>query len=187
MEEIEREIENCEALWTEEKESQVLETLLVNPNDTTYQKNRRYYYIKSNFKLINLAGVNKVGRIKDDKLIATKTDVLQIVKDLHEFYGHKGEKKTYKQIAELYSNIPMSVIRSFISQCAGCTRKTTKKVVNSAVPKPITVNELLQEGQVILEESQSFPDGKCKSVLNLFFFLTCSFLLPNSIVPEILT
>lgn len=58
--------------------------------------------------------------------MASKPKVCSIIKDLHTACGHKGEKKTYKKIAEHYGNIPMTVIKSFIRQCGRCAEKSKK-------------------------------------------------------------
>lgn len=176
---IEKEIENCDLLWTDEHETEVINSLQARSNSGDVPKSRQYYYYRANFKIVNFAGVSKVARIKDGRIMATKPNVFTIIKDLHTACGHKGEKKTYKKISEHYANIPMTVIKSFISQCERCAEKSKKSNSAGIVVRPITVKELNQRGQVDLVDFQSLPDGEFKFILNYQEHLTkFRFLLP---------
>lgn len=94
---IQQEIENCDLLWTDEHEAEVIKSVQAKSNSGEIIKNRKFYYYRANFKIVNFAGVTKVARIKDGRIMATKPNVFSIIKDLHIACGHKGEKKTYKK------------------------------------------------------------------------------------------
>lgn len=82
-------------------------------------------------------------------------------------------------MSEHYGNIPMTVIKSFISQCERCTEKIKKSNNTGIVVRPITVEELNQRGQVDLVDFQSLPDGEFKFILNYQEHLTkFKFLIP---------
>lgn len=152
----------CGQLWTEEHERYVIRVL---KSDKNVIKNRQFYHIKSTFKLVNLSGVTKVARIKDNRLMATKNNVFSIIHNLHTACAHKGEKKTYKKVCEFYANIPMSLIKRFIEQCAKCSGKNKKKLtwVDTG---PITVRDLDRRCRIEIIDFQSLPDGENKFILH---------------------
>ena len=55
--------------------------------------------------------------------MATKEGVLDIVQKAHTESGQSGEKKTYKKIADQYTNIPRSLVSCFIAHCERCAEK----------------------------------------------------------------
>lgn len=109
-------------LWTEDQEKEAFNIL----EDKCSVKNRNYYHIKKNFQLVIFGGVKKVTRKNDHKIMATRTNVLSIINNIHTALGHKGEKKTYKTVSEHYANIPILMIRKFIHQCKICTEKLNR-------------------------------------------------------------
>jgi hypothetical protein len=74
--------------------------------------------------------------------MATKDNVITILRDIDLSTGHKGEKKTYKNISEHFANFQRHIIGQYIKQCERCTEKLRKEVGPGIVVKPITVNEL---------------------------------------------
>lgn len=99
-------------LWTEEYENEVI-NILKSINNKIY-KNRQYYYIKSSFILVTLAGITKVYKTKDNRITATRNHTVSIIRDLHTACGHKCEKNTYKTVAEQYANITKSLIKYIV-------------------------------------------------------------------------
>lgn len=101
-------------LWTEENEQYAIDVLAGAEN---VLKNNQYYHTKRTLKLVEINGVTKVARIRDNRIMATKNKVLSIIANAHRNAGYKGVKKTYNKVSEIYSNIPTSLIYSYIKQC----------------------------------------------------------------------
>ncbi|XP_030765493.1 KRAB-A domain-containing protein 2-like [Sitophilus oryzae] len=156
-------------MWSEEYEKKVIRIL---QGCESVTKNREYYHIKSSFKLEKFAGITKICRKKDNKIMTTKTNAWQIIRDLHNACGHKGEKKTYKKVAEHYANIPMVIIKQFIEQCERCTEKTKKVYSTGIVVRPIINKDLNSRAQIDLIDYQSLPDGQYKFILHYKEHLT---------------
>jgi len=124
--------------WTEETNTEAVRILSEKVPDS--MKDRRYYHVRKTFELVELGGVRRVRRIRDQKLMATIESFSTIVKDVHVSIGHKGETKTYKKLQQKYSNIPLTVVRQFITKCERCAEKRKKKSVRGVVVRPITVS-----------------------------------------------
>ena len=121
-------IEENNLLWTEEYEKKVLKILT--EWETGVKRSRQEYHLHQKFVIVNLAGISKVSVKKDSRLMATKKNVLSIIKDIHVSIGHKGEKKTYKKICENYANITRKIVSEFIKQCERCAEKSKGKLYN---------------------------------------------------------
>jgi hypothetical protein len=105
--------------------------------------------------------------------MATKDNVITILRDIYLSTGHKGEKKTYKNISEHFANILRHIIGQYIKQCERCTEKLRKKADGPGiVVKPITVNELNQSGQTDLADFRSLPEGNSNFVIHYQEHLT---------------
>jgi len=78
---------------------------------STVPHDRRYYHVMQNFELVEVAGVRRIRRKHDEKLMATETEMTRIVRDVHIATGHKRETKTHKKIQENYSNIPKTIVK----------------------------------------------------------------------------
>lgn len=160
-------------LWTEKEENEVIKILkAINEQQANVNKDRKFYHIKSTFKLICLAGVTKVCRVKDNRIMTTKHHAINVIRDLHVACGHKGEKKTYKKVAEHYANIPMFMIKRHIQQCERCTEKTKKSRQVGIVVRPLVTRDLNQRAQVDLIDFQSLPDGSYRYIMHYKEHLT---------------
>lgn len=160
-------------LWTEDYENKVIQILkVINEKEPNVNKDRQFYHIKSSFKLISLGGVTKVCRIKDNRIMTTKNHAGNIIRDLHVACGHKGEKKTYKKVAEHYANIPMFMIKRYIQQCERCTEKTKKITQAGIVVRPLITQDLNQRAQVDLIDFQSLADGSYRYIMHYKEHLT---------------
>ena len=84
------------SLWTEDYEREVI-SILENW-EPGVKRPRMHYPIHEKFELKSLAGITKVIKKKDSRLIATKSTVLSAISDTHNSIGHKGEKKTYNSL-----------------------------------------------------------------------------------------
>lgn len=91
---IQREIDNCNNLCTNEHEAEVISILQARSNSGDVFKNPQCYYNGIKFKIVSFAGVTKLSRINDGRMMATKPIVFSTIKDLHTACDHKGEKKT---------------------------------------------------------------------------------------------
>jgi len=155
--------------WTTEKQEKAVRIL---KGEWVGEKDRKYYHTLSKFKLVEFAGVTRVQRKKDGKLMATVDTFHTIIKDIHESIQHKGETKTHKKVQEVYSNIPMSAVKKVIVNCVRCVEKCKKKSVRSVVVRPITSSALNDRGQVDLIDYRTEPDGEYKWVLHYKEHLT---------------
>jgi hypothetical protein len=79
---------------------------LLNEKQTCFKRSRQAYHIRSKYCVTSLAGVTKVITKKDSCIMATKDNVITILRDIHLSTGHKGDKKMYKNISEHFGNIP---------------------------------------------------------------------------------
>lgn len=166
------EVSKSSEIWTEEYETKVIKTLQAIAHNETVDKNRQFYHVKSSYKLSDLAGIVKVCRIKDNKIMTTKTNAWNVIRDLHAACGHKGEKKTYKKVAEHYANITMQMIKQIIEQCERCAEKSKKTNTTGIVVRPIVSRDLNERAQIDLIDYQSLPDGPYKFVLHYKEHLT---------------
>ncbi len=83
------------------------------------------------------------------------------LKDIHGIDHPKG-KTFYKQVAERFDNIPISVCKIFTDTCRRCCEHAKKKKPTAGV-KNIVTKGFGVRGQVDLVDFQSMPDGKFKS------------------------
>ena len=59
--------------------------------------------------------------------MVTKQEAAILIESKHAETGHGGEKVTFKQIKDLYHNIPMKVVKKYISNCEICSQKRRRK------------------------------------------------------------
>lgn len=155
--------------WTVKRDA---EAILILTNDPTVIKNRRYYHVQEKFELIEVAGVRRVRRKRDQGIMAIVENFPDIIRDMHVASGHKGETKTHKKILEHYSNIPMAAVKKYIANCERCAEKSTKKSTRGVVVRPILSSSLNERGQVDLVDFQSLPDEDYKFILHYKEHLT---------------
>ena len=72
------------------------------------------FYNQEDYQIDLKISLQKVVTQKNGKYMATKDNVITIVRDLHLSTGHKGEKKTHKKIMETYANIPRRMVTEYI-------------------------------------------------------------------------
>lgn len=157
-----------EPQWDEARQAEAIKIL----TDDTVERNRRYYHVREKFEVVDVAGVRRVRRKRDQLLMATSDLVPAIIRDMHVATGHKGETKTHKKIKEHYANIPMAAVKSFIENCERCAEKSKKKCARGVVVRPILASSLNERGQVDLIDYQSLPDGEYKFILHYKEHLT---------------
>lgn len=157
-------IEKSPLLWSAEYESEVKTCLHTWQRGT--KKTRKEYHIYEKFALKSFAGIDKVISKKDSRLLATKENVLNIIKDIHVSCGHKGEKKTHQKVSENYSNISRKIVTEFIKQCERCVEKVRRKEKSGVVVRPILAKDFNERGQIDLVDMQSLPDGPFRYIMH---------------------
>lgn len=125
--------------WTVDRDLEAIRILSDVPD---VLKDRRYYHVRETFELVEVAGIRRVRRKKDQKIMAASETFVNIIRDMHVAAGHKGERKTHKKISEHYSNIPMSAVKEFITNCERCAEKAKKKNMRGVVVRPILTSAL---------------------------------------------
>jgi hypothetical protein len=83
------------SIWTVNFEREVI--ALLNEKQTCVKRSRQTYHIRSKYCVTSLSRVTKVITKKDSRIMATKDNVITILRDIHLSTGHKREKKTYKK------------------------------------------------------------------------------------------
>lgn len=155
--------------WTAERDAEAVKILT---DDASINKDRRYYHVREKFDLIEVAGVRRVRRKRDQRIMAVVDSFYNIIRDMHVASGHKGETKTHKKIMEHYSNITMADVKTYIANCERCAEKSKKKCTRGIVVWPILSTSLNERGQVDLVDFQSLPDGDFKFILHYKEHLT---------------
>jgi len=155
--------------WTAERDAEAVKILT---DDNSIYKDRRYYHVREKFELIEVAGVRRVRRKRDQRIMAVVENFTSIIRDMHVASGHKGETKTHKKIMEHYSNITMAAVKAYIANCERCAEKSKKKCTRGVVVRPILSSSLNERGQVDLVDFQSLPDGDFKFILHYKEHLT---------------
>lgn len=157
-------VDESSSLWSSEYESTVRNCL---KNWVPGQrKSRNEYHIREKYALRKFAGIEKVVLKKDARLIATKENVLNIIRDYHVTNNHVGEKKTYLKICENYGNVSRKLVGEFIKQCERCVEKLRKKEKTGIVVRPILAKDFNCRGQVDLIDMQSLPDGPYRFIMH---------------------
>jgi hypothetical protein len=124
-------IKECASIWTANFEREVI--ALLNDKQTCVKRSRQAYHIRRKYCVTSLAGVTKVITKKDSRIMATKDNVIIILRDIHLSTGHEGKKKTYKNISVNFANIPRHIIGQYIKQCERCMQKLRKKEVGPGI------------------------------------------------------
>ena len=92
----------------------------------------------------------------NDKYMAHKDEVINIIRTFYLETSHGGEKKTHKKLQDQYCNIPKSLVQEYIKHCERCVEKRRKTETSSGVVvRPLTVTDLNDRGQVDLVDMQS--------------------------------
>ena len=166
MEEFESLVFKNTSLWSKEYESEVL-NVLSGWVDGGKRKPRSFYHIRNKYAIKSFAGVTKAVLQKDSRILACKDTVANIIKDIHESIGHKGERKTYQKVAENYANISRVLVTEYIKNCLRCVEKMKKKEITAGiVVKPILATYFNERGQVDLVDMQTLPDGNYKWIMH---------------------
>ncbi|KAL4126393.1 hypothetical protein QTP88_010615 [Uroleucon formosanum] len=150
--------------WTAERDAEAVKILT---DDASVNKDRRYYHVRQKFDLIEVAGVRRVRRKRDQRIMSVVDSFHSIIRDIHVASGHKSETKTHKKIMEHYSNVPMADVKTHIVNCERCAEKSKKKSTRGVVVRPILSSSLNERGQVDLVDFQSLPDV-AKEQLHIF-------------------
>lgn len=81
-----------DSCWNESREMEAVK-ILAGEIEKDIVGRRRYYHTRETFELIEIAGVRRVRRKVDQRLMATAENMKSIVRDVHVAVGHKGETK----------------------------------------------------------------------------------------------
>ena len=97
---------------------------------------------------------------KNDKYIANKDEVTNLIYIVHSETGHGGERTTHQKLLDLYFNIPQILVPECIQHCERCVEKQKKsKTASSVVVKPLSAKDLNECGQVDIIDMQNMRDG----------------------------
>lgn len=92
-------IKNCDALWTEEQETEVISILQGDSNAESLLMPVSFIIIGLTFRL-NVCLTNVARK----KIMATKVNVFSIIKNLYTACGYKRKMKIFIKISEHYVN-----------------------------------------------------------------------------------
>ena len=137
---MDQSIAECNTIWTEEQKNYAIRVL----QDGLSNKKliASDYHIIRKYDLVNIGGIYKVRNIKSGLYMVTKNETPLIIASKHSETGHGGEKVTSKQIKDQVHNIPMSIIKQYISNYETCSEKRRRKETGPGmVFRPITVND----------------------------------------------
>ena len=115
-------IGNCASLSTLDYEQKVINVLKAGKGGKSLSRDS--YHILKTYKLVTLGGVDKVA--KNDKYMANKDEVTNLIRTVHCETGHGGERKTHKKLLDLYCNIPRNLVHEYIQHCERCVEKQKK-------------------------------------------------------------
>ena len=101
-------VQNNDTLWSSEKEEKIMNVLL--NWETGQKRGRDDYYYKKTYEIKEFGGIKRVYSIETQKVFATKENALSIIRDIHVFTNHKGNRKTHTKISESYANIPRILV-----------------------------------------------------------------------------
>ena len=151
------------SIWTEDHNEYVLGLIR---GDNAVKNKSEYRFIRD-YKVVSLGGVDKIAKKNNGLYMATKSEAPVIIRNSHAETGHGGEKVTLSKIKALYQNIPMSVVKEYISICEMCCEKKRKtEAVPGMVFKPIVVQDFNDRAQIDLVNFQTCPDGSYQCVLH---------------------
>ena len=163
-------IEKCTSLWTVDYQHKVISVLRQGKTGCTLSRDS--YHILKTYKLVSLGGVDKVAK-HNDKYMAHKDEVINIIRTFHLETSHGGEKKTHKKLQDQYCNIPKSLVQEYIKHCERCVEKRRKTETSSGVVvRPLTVTDLNDRCQVDLVDMQTMKDGSYRFILHYMEYLT---------------
>lgn len=114
------------------------------------------YWVKQNFIIINIAGVNIACCIKSRKTICIYESYFKVIGEAHANISHGGRDKTIFELNKQYSWIPRFAVELYLKQCLSCqTRKPLKQHV---ISKPIISLGVLSRLQIDLIDMRTRPD-----------------------------
>ena len=64
------------------------------------------------YKLVTFGGVDNVA--KNDKYMANKDEVINLIRTVHSETGHGAETKAHKKLLDLYCNIPRNLVHEYM-------------------------------------------------------------------------
>ena len=103
MESFENKLDINSSLWTKKYKKEVIQ--VISNCQPGVKRSRMHYHVHQKFILMELSEITKVSVKKNNRIMATKEDILTIIRDIHLATGHKEEKKTYLKICENYANV----------------------------------------------------------------------------------
>lgn len=170
MDSLQNLINNCELLWSVEKERHIISLLKIWTCGARKQKSA--YRLHDKYIVKTFGGLDKVVTKNSDKVVATRETALAIIEDIHISCGHKGFRKTYDKVKENYCNITRAIVSEFIRQCERCAEKLKKKEKTGLVVKPIVSSDYNHRVQIDLVDYQSLSDGDYRFIFHYQDHLT---------------
>ena len=166
---MEKVIAENNSIWTEDHNEYVIGLI----RDGNAIKNNSEYRFLREYKVISLGGVDKIAKKNNGLYMATKSEAPVIIRNSHAETGHGGEKVTLAKIKGLYNNIPMAVVKEYISRCEICCEKKRKReTAPGMVFKPIVVEDFNDRAQIDLVNYQTSSDGSYQYLLHYVECLT---------------
>ena len=122
---MEQIIAECKTIWTEEQNHHAIR--IIQDGLSGKRLSSGDYHIIKKYELVNMGGVHKIRDKKSGLYMVTKHEAPLVIANSHAEIGHGGEKVTFKAIKDHYYNIPMAVIKNYISNCETCCEKKRRK------------------------------------------------------------
>jgi len=94
--------------------------------------------------------------------VPRQSEVLEIIRELHERRLHPGARTTYAALLEDVDGIPRAVVEAFVARCLVCTQKAAKKSGSKAAIKGIYSSRVNERCQMDLFDMQQAPGGPNK-------------------------
>ena len=168
---MEKIIAECKTIWTEEQNQHAIR--IIQDGLSGKKLSGGDYHIIKKFEVVSMGGVYKIRNKQSGRYMVTKHEAPLIIANSHSESGHGGEKVTFKAIKDQYHNIPMPVVKEYISNCETCCEKKRRKETGPGmVFKPIAVKDFNDRAQIDLVNFQTCPDGNYKYVLHYIEYLT---------------
>jgi Integrase zinc binding domain len=110
------------ALLTQAMYDDIREVLL-HPTETKTGSPQFRFWSKRMFRLVSLQSTYIV--IHENKPVATKEQLYDVLAQCHEQAQHGGRDKTALQVRKFYSWVPKELIARFVKGCPSCVRKSS--------------------------------------------------------------
>ena len=98
-----------------------IHTVLMDPSNTTFGNPQFRFWVRKMFVLASFQGEYTVTH--DDKPVAAKEQIYQILVHCHGECYHGGRDKSCAQIKQYYSWIPKELVAQFVKACPTCVLK----------------------------------------------------------------